>query len=344
MRIRGVGRLRRVARWVRNGLAPGPLILMYHRIAELPLDPHRLAVTPRHFADHLEILRARNRPIPLRRLIGAIGEGAPLPRAVVVTCDDGYADNLSNGKPLLERHDVPATVFVSSGQVGSEREFWWDELERLLLQPGTLPPTLRLRVNGRIHEWGLGDAARYGADAWRRHRGWHVGQPHDPGPRQRLFRSLYRLLHALPPCARRDVLDDILTWAGASTTGRLTHRAVSADNVRDLARGGLIEVGAHTVSHPSLAPLSVGAQDEEIRRGKMDLEQILGLPVLSFAYPHGSYTAETATLVGGAGFTSACTSAPGIVWHDADPFQLPRVEVGDWDGDEFARRLGAWFH
>jgi peptidoglycan/xylan/chitin deacetylase (PgdA/CDA1 family) len=76
---------------------------------------------------------------------------------VAVTFDDGYADNLLNGKPLLECYDVPVTVFVTSGYVGAGREFWADELERLFLQPGTLRQELCLAIKGRTHQWDLGE-------------------------------------------------------------------------------------------------------------------------------------------------------------------------------------------
>jgi peptidoglycan/xylan/chitin deacetylase (PgdA/CDA1 family) len=80
---------------------------------------------------------------------------------VVITFDDGYADNLHNAKPLLERYDIPATVFVTTGHIGHEREFWGDELDRLLLQPSTLPELLGLSINGSPYQWELGEVAHY---------------------------------------------------------------------------------------------------------------------------------------------------------------------------------------
>ncbi len=83
---------------------------------------------------------------------------------IAVTFDDGYANNLHAAKPLLERFTVPATVFVAVGALEDPREFWWDELDGLLLQPGTLPDALQLHVNGRCLAWKLGDAAHYTRD------------------------------------------------------------------------------------------------------------------------------------------------------------------------------------
>ena len=88
-------------------------------------------------------------------------------RAVVVTFDDGYYDNLANAKPLLERYSIPATLFVATGYSEREGEFWSDELERLLLQPGNLPDTLNLTITGKRHHWNLGDATSYSEEEYR---------------------------------------------------------------------------------------------------------------------------------------------------------------------------------
>jgi peptidoglycan/xylan/chitin deacetylase (PgdA/CDA1 family) len=92
-------------------------------------------------------------PIPLQQLVEALQEGKVPARAVVVTFDDGYPDNLHEAMPLLERYDISATMFVTAGQLGSQREPWWDELDRLLLQPGILPPKLRLNINGSTFDF-----------------------------------------------------------------------------------------------------------------------------------------------------------------------------------------------
>jgi peptidoglycan/xylan/chitin deacetylase (PgdA/CDA1 family) len=113
-----------------------------------------------------------------------------------------------------------------------------------------------------------------------------------------------------------------------------------------LARGELIEVGAHTVTHSVLSALPAAAQRDEIQRSKAHLEEILGHAVSNFAYPYGTrsdYTAGTVAVVQEAGFASACSNFAGVVRHGTDRFQLPRVLVRNWTGDEFARQLKEWF-
>jgi peptidoglycan/xylan/chitin deacetylase (PgdA/CDA1 family) len=268
-------------------------------------------------------------------------------RAVVVTFDDGYFDNLSHAKPLLEHYDIPATVFVTTGYLGQPREFWWDELDRLLLQPGTLPQTLCLCVNGHVHHWELGEASHYSEEAYRCHRSWNVLRKDVLGPRQRFYLSLHQMLRPVPEEERRRLLDELIAWAGVGPIGRSTHRTLSPEEVIRLAEGGLVEVGAHTVTHPVLSILPAAAQQAEVHGSKARLQEILGRPVTSFAYPYGfrsDYTAQSAAIVREAGFACACSCVPDLVWRGTGRFQLPRIIAFNWDGDEFTKRLRRWFH
>ena len=208
-------RISRAPQWLRRRLAPGGLILLYHRVSEDSSDPYSLTATPSHFAEHMEVLRKLARPMRLEEMIRHILDGRRPARGVVVTFDDGYADNLHNAKPLLEKYEIPATVFVASGHVGRGQEFWWDELDRLLLQPGKLPEALSLQVRDESLSWELGAAASYDAEDFRRHSNWNAWQESDPTPRHTLYRALHGLLQPLSEVERGEKMKEILFWAGA---------------------------------------------------------------------------------------------------------------------------------
>jgi len=337
--LRGVRR--RLARWPGRSRRRGPLILLYHRIAEVFPDPFSLCVTAEHFAQHLQTLRRQAFPISLRNLAAAWGRGEAPRRAVAVTFDDGYADNLSVAKPLLDQFDVPATFFVATGYIDDGREFWWDLLERILLQPGTLPARLRLTIDGSSQEWFLGDGPNYSEESCARWRTWTVADGEDPTPRHTLYRSLWQGLLPLNAAARETVVESLRAWAGAHDQGRPTHRPLTAQELNELAAGTLVEVGGHTVSHPLLAGLPFDDQRAEIQGCKVWLEDRLDRQVWTFAYPFGwrsAYTPATMRLVRDAGFACACAAAPGTGGREA-LWELPRVVCGDWDGDEFARQV-----
>lgn len=346
MKIPGIGRLKRTVKKLSNKLAPGGLILMYHRVAEVSSDPFKLCVTPRHFSEHLEVLKKHSQPIALRRLVQTLQDGKSPHRGVGITFDDGYADNLHHAKPLLEQYDIPATVFITTENLAQEREFWWDELERLILQPGNLPKNLNLTIKDRTYQWDLGEAACYQEESYQRDRpwNWYLSEEADPSSRQQLYRSLYQVLQPLLSDERQQKMDQLLVWSGTEAKIRATHRSLYPKEVMKLVEGGLIEVGAHTVTHPFLSKLSVSFQQQEIKQSKVNLEELIDAEISSFAYPHGNYNEITIDLVREAGFASACSTKPNKIRGNIDLFQLPRFEVQNWDGEEFAQRLSRWLY
>lgn len=327
MRIPGLKILKQSARWLRSRFVNGALILGYHRVADVRHDPFAMCVSPQHFAEQLEVLRQYAHPISLEELIQGLRDGHLPQRTVVLTLDDGYVDALYQAKPRLEHYQIPATVFIATGYLG--REFWWDELERML-SPAQLPEQLSLAIDGKTYEWILDDKDNCAPkiDA--------------KGPKQHLLWSLYERLLALSPEARQTVMAQLWEWVGPASNGRQPDRALTPEEVTQLAAGRLVEIGAHTVTHPMLATLPAAAQQAEIQQSKTCLEEMLGRPVSSFSYPNGSATEYTWTLVREAGFSCACTSLNDVTWHGSDLFYLPRFWIPDWDGATFARWLQWW--
>jgi peptidoglycan/xylan/chitin deacetylase (PgdA/CDA1 family) len=336
-------RLRSKARNLKQKIWPGTLILMYHRVAEVDIDPWSLCVTPKNFASHLEVLREYGYPIKLQQLTKTLCDRDSIKRSVVITFDDGYADNLFNAKPLLEKYDIPATFFITTGGIDNPSEFWWDELEKILLQPGTLPDLLELEINGSNYQWELGSAADYTHRESQRDRSWKALEE-EPNPTQRhhLYNSLYQLLHPLPAQQQQQVLQQLRQSANLEPLARSTHRSLTRSELFSLETPGLLEIGAHAVTHPFLTKLSLASQQQEIQQSKDDLEQILGHPITSFSFPNGDYKTETISLVKQAGFSCACNSVVAKVRQHSNCFELPRVVVENWDGETFARWLSTW--
>jgi peptidoglycan/xylan/chitin deacetylase (PgdA/CDA1 family) len=303
----------RVFERIRSIFQSGCAILLYHRVVTLDRDPQLLAVRPEHFNEHLDILRRKANVVSLKQLVRTLDSGLR-PRSVAITFDDGYADNFLHAKPLLKQYEMPATVFVASGFVDSDQEFWWDELDRLLLQSEDSQ--------------------------------WNVEARQDSEPRHSAYRAMHKTLRGSLSEDRLRTLRELQSRSNCGTTGRPTHRALTSDQLRQLAEKGLIEIGAHTVTHPVLSMLALREQRNEIETGKMQLEEMLGEPIHSFAYPFGGkkdYNPETVGIVRRAGFSTACSNFPGMVWENTNRFELPRMLVRDWNGEKFERVLDGIF-
>ncbi len=298
----------------------GPTILLYHRIAEPGSDPFSLCVSPSHFSEHLEVLSRDYTPLRLRELSLRARDGSLPANAVAVTFDDGYRDNLAHAVPLLAWFDIPATVFIASGQVGEIRGFWWDELERIVLRPLSLPPALELDIGGHRHRWEPTGA-------------------HASAQRARFFQELYRLLIALPEAQRVAAQDALLDWAGAAPQAPDEDRALAPQEVAAMAAAARIELGAHSVSHPLMSRLPYAEQLGEARQSKRAVEALAGRAVESFAYPYGDFSDSSVAAAREAGFQSACTCDLARVSAKTDPLRLPRLEVRGGDGERFARSL-----
>jgi peptidoglycan/xylan/chitin deacetylase (PgdA/CDA1 family) len=267
-------------------------VLLYHRVAETPVDSWRMAVSPVRFAEHVELIASRFRALHLGDLVAAAREQRVPASSVAVTFDDGYRDNLYAAKPLLERNGVPATVFVVTGYVDSGTDFWWDALERLRAVTGQAEPE---------------------------------------------YRTLHRTLQALAHEERLAALQELADELDAPFEREGT--TISASELARLAEGGLVEIGAHTVTHPDLRNLGAAEQLDEMRSSKEQLEEWLGRPVTGFAYPYGGVGAESAAAVRTAGFSYACASAHGAVGPETDAFAVPRLHVADWTAEELERRI-----
>ncbi|HEX6051312.1 MAG TPA: polysaccharide deacetylase family protein, partial [Gemmatimonadaceae bacterium] len=157
-----------------------------------------------------------------------------------------------------------------------------------------------------------------------------------------IYDSLWKELRDATAAERTAAIATLRSLVGGEGTPRATHRSLTPEELRRLAADPLIEVGAHTASHPRLGALPPAEQRREIDEGRRTLESLTGARVASFAYPFGragDYTDQTMQLVRESGFARACSNRTGRVDRSADRFALPRLYVRDWDRDQFAAVL-----
>jgi peptidoglycan/xylan/chitin deacetylase (PgdA/CDA1 family) len=309
------------------------VILMYHRISAPNVDPWALCVTPRHFAEHLQVLKEAFTVVSVRDLGLALQHRRLTDRTVAISFDDGYADNLHNAEPLLDAFGLPATIFMTTGSLARSREFWWDELEQVLLHDRQLPETLTLTTKAGKRSW------RVPSEPHRRESRVVKAWEGAPGSRMALFHEIWESMLRLPSEEQNSVLDQLKSVPEQRPSLRPSHRALTAQEIQKLARNELIDIGAHTVNHPLLTAHSETFQRREIESNKSQLEELTGTEINCFAYPFGDYDTTTTSLTREAGFECACTTVENTVWRFSDPFRMPRLAVDDWDGDQFAKRL-----
>jgi peptidoglycan/xylan/chitin deacetylase (PgdA/CDA1 family) len=298
------------------------VILMYHRIAEAAEDPFHLCIPPRRFADQLEILRSEYTLAPLGELLFRLRKERFPRKMVAITLDDGYSDNLQTAAPILEQYAAPATVFVTTGYLDGRREFWWDDLVRLVMESRSDPSAWSLSIDGKRTTWPEGS------------------------PREKVCAGIHDALRSLGALERDNILDAAASQAGIPRTVRPGHRPLAAEEIRLLARSGLVDIGAHTINHLWLAAHPPAEQERELSGAKRDLEDILGFPVRSLAYPYGkrdSVGRATLSIARAAGYQLACANVRGQVFTGVDPLWLPRMTPGNVDGEEFRARMRSCF-
>jgi peptidoglycan/xylan/chitin deacetylase (PgdA/CDA1 family) len=301
-------------------LRPGPLVLGYHRIAASNWDPEQLCVSPENFAAQLEAITQVAQAISRQTLAGAMCDSRNLDPSFVVTFDDGYADSLEMAAPILERAGVPATVFVSTGMIGGS--FWWCELEHLVQHSTRLPDKIEVKCD------------RYNLD-WKR-------RSNSLKSRAGLIDVLGRFFRSLPSDRQNEALQKIKAAFDHREAGSSGVLAMTVEQIAELSRSNLIEIGSHMVSHTPLNDLSQAEQRDELLRSKAVLEDICGYPIDSCAYPNGRFSADTPGIAREAGYTSGFTTIQKLAAPGCDPMLLPRLWPGDWDGERFTRWLKWW--
>jgi peptidoglycan/xylan/chitin deacetylase (PgdA/CDA1 family) len=236
------------------------------------------------------------------------------PRALVVTFDDGYADNASVALPVLQRHGLVATFFVATGFLDGGR--MWNDTVIECLRRCALPVV-------DLAPFGLGRFPLGG-----------------PAERRAAIEALLPRIKYLDLAGRERAITQLQASCGHPELPR--DLMMTSAQVQQLHQAGM-EIGGHTVMHPILTELPDDQAAHEMAAGRARLQQITGAAVDVFAYPNGKpgrdYGPQHVALARQAGFRCAVSTAPGVAGAGSDPLQWPRFTPWDRSPPAFMARL-----
>ncbi|WVT74087.1 polysaccharide deacetylase family protein [Sinorhizobium chiapasense] len=286
----------------------GAIFTLHHVRPKLEraFDPNgHLEITPEFLDATLTTLkRDGNRFVALEQLPAALAAGGgPI---ACFTLDDGYRNNLEHALPVFERHQVPFTVFVTGGFIDRTHTLWWETLadllatnERLRFDFGNGVETLQARVAAE---------------------------------KQAAFHRVAAFVHGRDEATAIALLNAAAAEHGIDPLAITERLTLDETGLRRLIESPLASLGAHTISHRSVARLSDTDARREIRESAERIEAITGRRPLTFAYPYGDAPAVSPRdhrIVADLGFTLAVTTQPGTLVARAHSrlHALPRISL-----------------
>lgn len=301
----------KLGRYSRGDIA----ILMYHRVipmkemgravqAGMVVEPDTLNVHLRYLRNHFEMIH-------LSDLASIQHVDTPHLREkpyCVLTFDDGWYDFYEYAYPILKMHGAPATVFLPTDFIGTDRWFWTDRMGFLL---------------DRIPRSGdLAKSALPFSDPLLRELACM------PGTYETRLEKAIALLKSY----RMEKIESLLSELSASLGEDSTPRGrafLSWAEVQEMHGSGLVCFGSHTAGHPLLTTLTEEEARQELIKSKDVLisHKIADTKFVSFSYPNGNFSERLSAMVREAGYHLAVTTQYG--WHQqgANPYTLKRIAV-----------------
>ena len=306
--------------WQRVVMRRKAVVLMYHRVltaeqrARSASHP-AIIVDPDTFAQHMRLLKRRFVPLTADEFVERMEQNRPFPdSACLITFDDGWHDNLTNALPVLERHGLPALVFLPVNYIGRERLFWQEALVHLLTRMLAVlrtQPERKARFAELLAPHGLASALEI-ADT--NPRGALIQAI---GAQKRLDRRVIESLR-VSLAAELQVHEEELT----SVDGFIDWDEARAMQTRGITFGG------HGAEHLLLTQVSAGEAEAEIRTSRAVLAERLGdSDRITFSYPNGYWTPEVAARVQAEGYRVGFVTRRGFVDCSDDKFTVCRLNI-----------------
>jgi peptidoglycan/xylan/chitin deacetylase (PgdA/CDA1 family) len=279
-----------------------PRIFMYHSFSDEQVDG---AVSAKEFEWQVEKIKNNFNPISLLELSNLVTFNKPIPNnTIVITIDDGYKNFYDIAFPILKKHNVPATFFVTTGFINGDLWLWPDQLKWLLQKN-----TTRLdSVNLNNHDFLLNGTF---AENWQTINDYCLSIADEL--KYRCIKELANHLKVELPIKAPERYSPC-TWP----------------QLTEMQNAG-IEIGGHTVTHPSLGQVSITQAKVEIENCYNELNNKLGEQQRTFCYPNGApndYNEAIKDIVKDAGFVNAVTAFNDL-YNLSLPFAWRRFDGGN---------------
>ena len=292
-------------------------ILLYHRVCPQNDNWSLKPLSPWSFERQMEYFYRNYEILPLDRLVQCIRQVKTLPeKAVVITFDDGYKDNYLYAYPILKKYHIPATIFLTTGHIGSSKLFWFDEVSYVI----QLTPLNQL-------EFDKLDSYPLQTDI----------------DKSRASHIIINRLKNLPEERKRGLIDQLVSTCQVGIPANLGKELLlSWGEVREMHADG-VAFGAHSVNHAVLTNLPLEEAKREIIQSKKDIEEKLGQPVTAFSYPNGNFNPEIVKFMKD-GFTCAVTAdIPKLITSKDNPYELNRLGTTE-DFNKFKVVFSGLYH
>ena len=288
-------------------------ILIYHRVLPEPDPLSTSEVDSARFDLQMKHLSRIFTVMPLTEAVERLKSGTLPARAASITFDDGYTDNVEIALPILKKHKIPATFFIATGYLNGGIMFNDSVIE-----------SIRMSNKDSIDLTPIG-LANFPIATIEQKRS--------------AIENILSCLKYKPLEERQALVEAVSGLAGVEPSRNLM---MKDEQVRLLSDSGM-EIGGHTVNHPILASIDNKSAKDEIKNGKLYLEELTGKPIRTFAYPNGKpetdYLAAHVDIVKQLGFDAAVSTAVGVAHRSSDLFQLPRFTPWDRSPFNFSLRL-----
>jgi peptidoglycan/xylan/chitin deacetylase (PgdA/CDA1 family) len=298
---------------------PKFVILCYHGIGECgnPLGP---ALSGESFEAQMRFLSRHYRVVSLEEVWRDLCGSSNVEPGIAITFDDGYRSAYTVAFPILQKYQLPATIYLTVESVATGRVAWYD---RVFLAMAVAPSgELQMDLQGP--------------------RRFQLNFPED---RLRAALEIVAHLRALPNSIRRECCFLLERRIGLPQDV-MSNRVLTWEQIHTMLQAG-IAFGSHTLSHPVVSQLAPAELERELADSKRLLEEKLGVPVKDFAFPFGKVSdcgAAALEMLSRCGYRSAVTTVAGVNTPQVNPFELRRLQVAcDGSLERFAFDLSQAF-